>query len=371
MKQSVGWRVLLLALLMFGCCQTSQSWMDNPKRLLDPTKVVYAINCGSDQPIQSEHGFVFQPDQYFGAGEFSTYAHNDFAKNPEFTIRNTRDTKLHLNERLGNGGYVEYKLPIEFAGDYVLILLFAELNFEMVQDRAMRILIGSYEVIPEFDIVRTATPLAQVGVYLPFSVNEDGSFLYRGQRDLPDGIIDQNKLHLTLERIFDNPKIDGIVLFKGTLEETNYAFINQVNREEMVTYGIIHNRELVQSRIYPGFKVKEERMKRPKRIDRSVIIRDTEDWEEDVFIFEIRNYIKQIAAVLLLCLLIYFRRLFSLRSSKRKDSTNSNDEAPAAAAQTQTQTQKTDAPKAEKPKPKFDDKMFGLKPKTPKVKKDQ
>src|SRR3990167_1016762 len=221
----------LLLVLCLTCTVTlQQSWMDNPKRLLNPAKVVFALNCGSDKEIQSEHGFTYLPDQYFVCGETSSYSESEVVKSPEFRIRNTRDTELHMNERLGTSGQVQYKLPITNAGEYVLILLFAELNFQKVPQRSMRVLLGSYEIIPEFDIVRTATSFAQVPIYLPFTVLTDGSLLYKNKIDLDDAIVDGNKLHLTLERIRDLPKIDGLILFQGNLSETNYDFINNVNR---------------------------------------------------------------------------------------------------------------------------------------------
>jgi Malectin domain len=353
------WMTLFLVAASSVLCE--DAWMVNPKRLLDSSKVVYALNCGAIEDLKSEHGFTYLADKYFTAGESSSYLNSEFVKDPYLKIKNTRDIGLHLNERLGTQGFVEYKLPVEYAGNYVLILLFAELNFHMVRQRSMRVLIGSHEVIPEFDIVRAAANFTQVPIYLPFTVLEDGTLLYNDQKNLPDGIVDTNKLHLTLERITDNPKIDGLILFKSRLDETNYKFINEVNREEMLSNGIIHTKEYLRARVQTADRTKQERLKKPIRIDRSVFFEDTEEWEDDIFNFHMRDYLKYIIALCAIIFLMYLaKQLNSRRSIYIVENETNEPKSPKPLEQ----------PAEGKPKAKLDDKTFGLKQKSSKKKAD-
>ena len=67
---------------------------------------------------------MYQPDRWYKEGVVATYQNHK--KIPKSGFKYTRDQELHRMERYSTKGWLEYDLPIERDGDYVLILQFAE-----------------------------------------------------------------------------------------------------------------------------------------------------------------------------------------------------------------------------------------------------
>lgn len=115
--------ILILALL------TTSTLTWKTQYQLDSNKVIYALNCGSDKQFTSKDGFVYQPDKWYKEGVVATYFNHK--KVPKTGFKYTRDQNLHRTERYSTRGFLEYDLPLQQDGDYVLILQFAEVSLNI------------------------------------------------------------------------------------------------------------------------------------------------------------------------------------------------------------------------------------------------
>ena len=115
--------IIILLTIALLSAQTL-SWKQ--KYNLNKDKVLYALNCGSDKQFTSKDGFVYQPDKWYKERVVATYFNHK--KVPRTGFKYTRDQNLHRTESYSTRGFLEYDLPLEVDGDYVLILQFAEVN---------------------------------------------------------------------------------------------------------------------------------------------------------------------------------------------------------------------------------------------------
>lgn len=155
-------------------------------------------------------------DKYFKQGQIAEYPDNHPNLPPE-GIKYTRDKKLHQNERYSVQDWLEYDLPIPEDGDYVLILQFCELNFFYTNQRVCHIYFGDTVVRPNHDTLKGGRQ-SQVSIYLPFTL-KNGQITYAKHLDCENSYNrDTKTLRLRFKKVIDNPKVDGIILFKGKLE---------------------------------------------------------------------------------------------------------------------------------------------------------
>ena len=242
--------------------------------LLEKSKVVYALNCGGDRGFMSEHGFEYQPDKYFKNGQIADYP-NNHPNLPAEGIKYTRDKQLHQRERYSTTGWLDYELPIAADGDYVLILNFCELNFNNVNQRVTHIFLGETVVRPNHDTVRGGSK-AQVSVYIPFNVRNN-RVLYMKDIECDNALTSSKALRLRFKAVYDNPKVDGIVLFKGTLEETNFFTLDESRREnDRKSSSSSKAKEQLRDQMMEGY-MRKQRMKKVKRND----IDEFEEFEKE------------------------------------------------------------------------------------------
>jgi hypothetical protein len=98
----------------------------------------------------------------------------------------------------------------------VLILQFCELNFMYTKQRVCHIYFGESVVRPNHDTLKGGRQ-SQVSIYLPFTLKE-GQITYAGHMDCDKAYDPATRtLKLRFKKVLDNPKVDGIVLFKGKL----------------------------------------------------------------------------------------------------------------------------------------------------------
>ena len=89
------------------------------------------------------------------------------------------------------------------------------MNFERLNQRVVNILLGDTIVRANHDTLK-AGRISSLNIYIPFSLN-DGKVVYAGKFECEEAMDGQN-LRLRFEPLIDNPKVDGIVMFKGKLE---------------------------------------------------------------------------------------------------------------------------------------------------------
>ena len=263
--------ILAILVVLFLATVNAQS-----PRTIDPLKVVYALNCGGTQGFKSEHGFEYQKDQYFrSAGtQVADYPDNHPGIPPE-GIKYTKDKKLHQKERYSVQEWLDYDLPIPADGDYVLILMFSELNIMFTNQRVCHIYFGDSVVRPNHDTLKGG-PKAQVPIYLPFSLKQ-GTVTYANNMFCEKAYDPSTKtLRLRFKKVSDNPKIDGIILFRGKLEETNFFHLDDLRNEWDKKFTSNRGKEQLRDMMMEHY-MKNQRMKKHQRNDQD----EHEEYEKE------------------------------------------------------------------------------------------
>jgi len=116
-------------------------------------------------------------------------------------------------------------------GTYVLILQFAELYFYEPGARVFNIKFGDFKVVENLDIYEKVGRFGAYDEYIEFELKDDEVF-YKGQLCSNAFKFKEKKLIVEFEKTDrDLPKVDGLILFKGKLAETNYEYIQEKRKE--------------------------------------------------------------------------------------------------------------------------------------------
>jgi len=200
----------------------------NKVKTLDPDKVVYTVDCGSWNTYKSLSGFVYQPDREFSENtRTADYRESEETRN--INIKYTNDQNVYLTERHADWTFF-YEIPLDKPGVYVLILKFAEMYFDESNHRIFNILFGDTTVVQGLDIFAKAGKYAAYDEYIEFELNNDVVF-FRGQPCSNAYKFLSKRLVVGFEKTeYDNPKVDGILLFEGSLEETDYSHLAEMRK---------------------------------------------------------------------------------------------------------------------------------------------
>ena len=89
----------------------------------DPKNVLYAINCGSDDPVTDDAGITFEADKWFSGGQSS----QEGSYMQKWPLANT---EVYKSERWHDGDFF-YRLPLDTQTDQklALVLKFSEIYF--------------------------------------------------------------------------------------------------------------------------------------------------------------------------------------------------------------------------------------------------
>jgi hypothetical protein len=181
---------------------------------LEISKVIAAVNCGGDDYTDSK-GVKYEADNYFNGGTSSDHGLS-------YTIKNTEDELLYQTERWSSQT-LTYSLPLKpnINGKYVLILKFSEVYFNMKGEKIFNVAIGKENVIRDLDIYGKVGKAEAFDEYIEFEIkNKQVFYKNKNCKDALDG--DKLKINFLKGRA-DNPKINAILLVKGTLKDTDYS----------------------------------------------------------------------------------------------------------------------------------------------------
>ena len=186
-------------------------------------EVLYSVNCGGDEYIDSK-GVIWSKDKDFDGGSAIS------SGEPRY-IRFTQDPYIYLSERQYHDDFT-YFLPRLPQGKYVIILKFSE-YFSSKNRRMFNISIGSQIIMNNMEAYENIRELAAFDEFIPVIVNEKG--LYWNGLHLPDAF-KGDKLILKLLKIGnDYPRVSGIMIINGTLENTNFQeHMQKVNRYKLL-----------------------------------------------------------------------------------------------------------------------------------------
>lgn len=226
---------------------------------LNKNKVVVAINCGSRTAYRSEEsGVTFTADQYYNGGVESTSGELYQNSWPDY-----QDIELYYSERYGKDESFSYNLPLpktDIDGHYVLALKFSEVYFNSAKSKVFDIGLGTQTVIWGLDIYDKIGKFAPFDAFIEFDIKNKKVF-YLGET-IPSAITTKGDLLVNfLKGKADNPKVNAVVLVKGTLEDTDYTEFQE----------FVKNKEQLE-------RLKEQRI----RDERKVVIEGKLKAEEDL-----------------------------------------------------------------------------------------
>ena len=188
---------------------------------IEPSKVIAAINCGGDE-YTDPNGIHYEADKYFSGGTPSDHGTN-------YIIRNTDAQILYQTERWSSET-LTYSIPLKsnINGKYVLNLKFSEVYFTNKGDKVFNVALGKETVIKNLDIYSKVGKAYALDEYIEFEIRNKQVY-YKNKNCAK--ALSGDKLQINFVRgSADNPKINAILLVKGSLKDTDY--IEKMKTEE-------------------------------------------------------------------------------------------------------------------------------------------
>ena len=130
------------------------------------SQVIYSINCGGDDYIDS-NGVEWSKDKDFEGGSIVVSSESRY-------IRFTKDPYIYLTERQHNEDFFYY-LPRLGIGKFVIILKFSE-YLTSKNRRMFNIAIGSQLITTNMEIYENIRELAAYDEFIPIIVTEKGLY---------------------------------------------------------------------------------------------------------------------------------------------------------------------------------------------------
>lgn len=182
---------------------------------LKPSKVVYAVNCGGDSDLTDDAGIVFKADQGFTGGQTTSGCgmHRWFMPNSE----------IYHAERWGE--QFSYFVPLSDKSDsqHTLVLKFSECYFWEPGMKVFDVTIGDLTILKDMDPFSSAGQKLLPGdEFIDLQVR-DGK-LYADGRLANNAFTKAGKIEVVFRKgKADNPKINGLLLVKGGIENTHHS----------------------------------------------------------------------------------------------------------------------------------------------------
>lgn len=169
-------------------------------------KVIYAVNCGGDEHTDS-NGIKYEKDT------LKVGTPSDFGKNLATIGRvENSDEVIYQTERYHTSTF-GYEISLAGDGDYVLVLKFSEVYFNTANAKVFDIVLnGDHQVVSDLDIYSKVGKGTAHDEYIYFSVSRNRLYYKEEDSEIRGG-----KVRIEFIKGYrDNPKINGIVLIKGT-----------------------------------------------------------------------------------------------------------------------------------------------------------
>jgi hypothetical protein len=181
-------------------------------------EVAYAVNCGGDEYIDSQ-GVMWAKDKDFEGG-------NAVVSETKY-VRFTQDPYIYMTERQ-NSDEIAYSLPRLGIGKYVIILKFSE-YFNARNKKLFNIAIGSTAIVTNMDLYEGIKDSCAIDEFIPVTVTDKG--LHWNGLYVPDAFKSDRMVLKITKNEGEGPKICGVMIVNGTLEDTHYAeHIQKVQR---------------------------------------------------------------------------------------------------------------------------------------------
>lgn len=169
-------------------------------------KVIYAVNCGGDEHTDS-NGIKYEKDS-LKIGTASDYGRNlqSIGRVPQ------TDEIIYQTERYHTSTF-GYEIPLAGDGDYVLVLKFSEVYFNSANSKVFDIVLNAdHQILSDLDIFGSVGKGVAHDEYIYFSVSRNRLYFKEEESEIRGG-----KIRVEFIKGYrDNPKINAIVLIKGS-----------------------------------------------------------------------------------------------------------------------------------------------------------
>ena len=118
---------------------------------------------------------------------------------------------------------LSYEIDLVDDGDYVLWLKFAEVWFNGVNMKVFEVILNDeHSLLEQFDIFAKVGRSTAHDEYIPFQI-KNGRLVVKSRSSSYSGI-----LKVTFRRLDqrDNPKINALIVWRGSTERTSSSFID-------------------------------------------------------------------------------------------------------------------------------------------------
>eukprot|EP00347_Sterkiella_histriomuscorum_P017639 403348568 len=181
---------------------------------LNPEKVVYAINCGSNDDFTDMLGVTYKADNGYNGGVAS-----EDGVSQQWILPNS---DIYHSERYGANEGFKYFVPIpKQDGLYALILKFSEVYFQEPYQKIFDVKLGTKTIVKDLDIFGRVTSRAvPLDTFTEFQV-KGGKVYYEGE-EISSAVKNGKILIDFAVGKADNPKVNGILIVEGGLKNTHY-----------------------------------------------------------------------------------------------------------------------------------------------------
>ncbi|KAF5304164.1 hypothetical protein FQR65_LT08057 [Abscondita terminalis] len=172
-------------------------------------QVIYAVNCGGDSHVDS-FGIHYEKDPLQGRIGIAS----DYGKRLLIGRVSPNDHILYQTERYHHSTF-GYEIPAHTDGDYVLILKFSEVYFNAPDQKVFDVVLnGDHTIVSDLDIFEKVGRGVAHDEYIPFVVSK-GRLIVNGEESEIRG----GRIRVEFIKGYkDNPKINAIVVMKGTMD---------------------------------------------------------------------------------------------------------------------------------------------------------
>lgn len=169
-------------------------------------EVIYAINAGGDAFTDS-HGIFYDADPL--DGKLGTAS--DFGKQLRIGRVPEDDEQIYQTERYHTDTF-HYDIPMSGDGEYVLVLKFSEVYFNSADMKVFDVVLNSaHTVVKKLDIYKSVGRGVAHDEVIYFTVSR--GILKYGKEE---SRVRTGQLRVEfVKTLHDNPKVNGIILFKG------------------------------------------------------------------------------------------------------------------------------------------------------------
>ncbi|CAD98613.1 conserved protein with signal peptide and transmembrane domain or GPI anchor signal near C-terminus [Cryptosporidium parvum Iowa II] len=177
-------------------------------------EVIYAVNCGGPRYFSKSENILYEEDNGYNGG-ISTDSGKQLSPFPY-----VEDDFVYLSERYSTDRTLQYMLNLNklTPGVFTIVLKFSEIHFKEPGKKVFSIAVGNVIFKQSFDIYK------EVGFGVPMEeyieCTFDGENISLNGMNITQGYSKEEKLLiLAMFKQEDNPKINAIVVYKGSKDE--------------------------------------------------------------------------------------------------------------------------------------------------------